>query len=51
MRFLSVCVSQVIDDPAEDRLYVVMEYLEGGPVLADGCAHAQKSICIPCCVL
>ena len=26
----------MIDDPGEDRLYLVMQYLEGGPVLADG---------------
>ena len=27
---------QVIDDPHEDRLYLVMQYLEGGPVMQDG---------------
>ena len=28
--------TQVIDDPQEDRLYLVMQYLEGGPVMRDG---------------
>jgi serine/threonine protein kinase len=27
---------QVIDDPHEDRLYLVMQYLEGGAVMQDG---------------
>ena len=26
----------MIDDPHEDRLYLVMQYLEGGPVMRDG---------------
>ena len=28
--------SQVIDDPNEDKVYVVMEFLSGGPIHKEG---------------
>ena len=33
-------VAQLIDDPGEERVYVVLEYLEKGPVHQDGCVPA-----------
>jgi hypothetical protein len=35
-----VAVAQLIDDPGEERVYVVLEYLEKGPVHQDGCDPA-----------
>jgi len=32
----------VIDDPHEDRLYLVMQYLEGGAVMQDGGAALSE---------
>ena len=39
---------QLIDDPGEERVYVVLEYLERGPVHQDGCVclHACHSMCV-----
>ncbi|KAH7829453.1 putative Calcium/calmodulin-dependent protein kinase kinase 1 [Monocercomonoides exilis] len=36
---------EVIDDPNSDNLYIVMEYLPGGPCMRKGDASLQEDIC------
>ena len=38
---------EVIDDPSARKIYMVLEYVEGGPVMGDECTELPPDECIP----
>jgi hypothetical protein len=38
-----VRLEEVIDDPNEDKVYVVMEFLSGGPIYVEGRAPSTSA--------